>query len=273
MTLFVRIALALLVLAGLPAAPRAPQRPPPLRVPILMYHYISENPLLPADPGRTSLSVPPRMLAEQLDYLDSAGFTTISMDELMAGLRGEASLPPRPVVLTFDDGYADFYDQAYPLLLRHGAKATIYIISGRVGTPGYMGWPELRGLAASPLITIGAHTRTHVDFTEVSAERVRAEIAGSKRDIEAQLSITVRHFCYPAGHYTKAALEQVYASGFDTATVTREGVLHTLDQRLLLTRVRVNGYQPLSDLLDGLYDRRAAAMRPARLPLRGAVAN
>src|SRR5262245_20632003 len=109
---------------------------PSLHVPILMYHYISANPRAPADPLRTRLSVPPAQFAQQLAYLHRAGYTTITLDDLVDALHLHATLPSKPVILTFDDGYQDFYTNAYPLLRRYRDKATIYIITRNVGTPG-----------------------------------------------------------------------------------------------------------------------------------------
>src|SRR5262245_44156313 len=162
---------------------------PSLRVPILMYHYISRNPKAPDDPLRTRLSVPPAQFAQQLAYLRRAGYTTITLDDLVDALYMRVSLPSKPVILTFDDGYQDFFTNAYPLLRRYGDKATIYIITGKVGTTGYMSWPELRTLAASPLITIGAHTRTHRELPKLSARQSWQELAGSKADLETRLGI------------------------------------------------------------------------------------
>src|SRR5262245_17747955 len=179
---------------------------PSLHVPILMYHYISANPHAPADPVRTRLSVPPAQFAQQLAYLHRAGYTTITLDDLVGALHLHATLPSKPVILTFDDGYQDFYINAYPLLRRYGDKATIYIITRKVGTPGYMTWSELRALAASPLITIAAHTRTHPELPALTAKRSWAELAGSKADLQTRLGISVHHLAYPSGHYTTLTL-------------------------------------------------------------------
>ncbi len=228
-----------------------------------MYHYISANPKWPADPTRTRLSVPPAAFAAQLRYLRRAGYTTSTLDDLAAALDDGAPLPPKPMVLTFDDGYQDFYDDAYPLLKQYDDKATIYIITGKVGLPGYMTWGELRDLAGSPLITIGAHTRTHPDLAAVPATRAWNEMAGSKADLERRLGVVVRHFAYPAGEYNATTLSDAAAIGFTTAVTTREGLDERADQMLTLERVRVNGYSALADLIAGLQDKRQAVRRPA----------
>src|SRR5262249_23261713 len=156
------------------------------QIPILMYHHIAAPPNT-HNQRESSLDVPPAQLEAELAYFQSAGYTTITLDELTAALREGAPLPTKPLILTFDDGYGDFYTAAFPLLKRYNAKATIYIISERVGKPGYLTWDELRELATSPLITVGAHTRTHPQLAKQSAARVREELDGSKTDLESHL--------------------------------------------------------------------------------------
>jgi len=232
-----------------------------LRVPILMYHYISVNPRAPADSLRTRLSVPPAQFAQQLAYLHQAHYTTITLDALVDALHGRTLLPPKPVVLTFDDGYADFFTNAYPLLRHYGDKATIYIITHKVGIPGYLSWKQLHLLAAAPLITIAAHTRTHPELPALSPQQSWAELAGSKTDLETHLGITVRHLAYPDGHYTPTTLVQAAQIGFLTAVTTEPGMDERLDRLLTLPRVRVNGGAPLADLIAGLEDQRGSVMQ------------
>lgn len=227
-----------------------------VRVPILMYHHISDNSRWPNDDRKKRLTVQPEQLAEQLDYLQRAGYTTITLDDLVAALQTGAALPEKPVILSFDDGYQDFYTNAYPLLQRYGAKATIYIISGWVGQPDIMTWDELRELAASPLITIGAHTRTHPQLAKHSAGRSWEELAGGKADLETRLRITVRHLAYPSGSYNATTITQSQQVGFVTATTVHYGIQERADKLFELPRVFVNGGTPLEDLIVGLEGRR-----------------
>jgi peptidoglycan/xylan/chitin deacetylase (PgdA/CDA1 family) len=212
--------------------------------------------------------VPPRQFAAQLAYLKRAGYTTITLDDLVAALRDQARLPAKPVILTFDDGYEDFYANAYPLLQGFHDKATIYIITYDVGRPGYMTWRQLRELAASPLITIGAHTRTHRPLAQLTRAQSWAELAGSKADLQEQLGIAVRHLAYPYGSYSAKTIELANDLGYQTAVTTHEGMIQSLAHILALQRVRVDGYAGLNDLIAGLAGRRAAIVR--RMPARAA---
>ncbi len=242
--ILIAVAVADLLVGSGSAASIRPAAIALVRVPILMYHHISDNSRWPNDDRKKRLTVQPDRLAEQLDYLQRAGYTTITLDDLAAALRTGAPLPNKPVILTFDDGYQDFYTNAYPLLQRYGAKATIYIISGWVGRPDIMTWDELRTLAASPLITIGAHTRTHPQLAKHSAERSWEELAGSKADLEARLHITVQHLAYPSGNYNKTTIKQSQQIGFVTATTVHYGVQERADKLFELPRVFVNGGTP-----------------------------
>ena len=236
-------------LSALPAAPQlrltAPVPQPPgslatLRVPILIYHYLSANPN-PRDRLRTGLSIAPDVFDAQCRFLATHGYTTITLDDYLAARAGLRGLPPHPVILTFDDGYRDFYTNAYPILQRYQFRATIYIISDKIGQPNYMTWPQLRALAASPLITIGAHTRTHAQLDAVPLTRAQDEIAGSKQILEQQLGIAIAHFCYPYGKYNAAVKALVAAAGFRSATTTRRRSATAADDPLLIPRIEIVG--------------------------------
>ena len=259
------VAMLMLACFARPTSPPAAS-PRQLHVPSLMYHYISANPAWPNDTVRTNLSVPPPTFAAQLEYLQHAGYTTISLGDMVSALNGGATLPDKPIVLTFDDGYQDFYDNAYPLLKHYGDHATIYIISHDVDRPGYMTWDELRELATSPLITIGAHTRTHPDLSRLKVVDSWDEMAGSKTDLENQLGIVVRDIAYPSGRYSPTVLDQAGEIGFATGVTTREGQDETPGALLALPRIRVNGYTSIDDLIAGLQGRRSLHARRYRRP-------
>ena len=222
-----------------------------VQTPILMYHHIAAPPD-PHNQRESDLDVPPAQLEAELAYFQRAGYTTITLDELTAALNDQAALPPKPLILTFDDGYIDFYTAAFPLLKRYNAKATIYIITGRVGKPGYLTWDELRELAASPLITIGAHTRTHPQLANKSAARVRDELDGCKADLESHLGVVVRHLAYPSGSYNKDTIKQAQISGYMTAATVHFGIRERADKLLELPRVFVKGSETLDELIAGL---------------------
>ncbi|HMQ32212.1 MAG TPA: polysaccharide deacetylase family protein [Chloroflexaceae bacterium] len=219
--------------AGFTPAPPG-QRP---YIPILMYHYVRYvDP--GADPVGYNLSVTPEQLAAQLGWLRAAGYEAVRMDAVATCVRGEGPCPARAVALTFDDGYADAFTAALPILQQHGYTATFYIVSGFVGQPGYMGWDEIRALRDAGM-EIGAHSVTHPDLTSLGLEDLRAQVAHSGATIAAELGAPVLSFCYPAGRFNDTVVAVAGESGYTSATTTiSEG---PQDNPLALPRLRISG--------------------------------
>ncbi len=227
-------------------------RPTPIvRVPVLMYHYIRVNPN-PVDRIGAGLSVTPDLFAQQMTYLTQAGYTPVSLDDVYAAWTGARPLPPKPVVLTFDDGYRDFFTAAYPVLKARGFKATVYVVTDFLERPAYLTWDMLSVLASEGLVTIGSHTLTHVDLSTAPPDRARREIFESKHRLEERLGVGVNDFSYPSGRYNPAVVSLVEAAGYRTAVTTRPGNTLRLEERLTLPRVRVDGREGLAEFISKL---------------------
>jgi peptidoglycan/xylan/chitin deacetylase (PgdA/CDA1 family) len=210
-------------------------------VPILMYHYIR---IVDAstDPLGYRLSVAPDAFAAQMDWIADNGYTPITMATFTACLRGQQTCPARPVVLTFDDGYADNALEALPVLQQRGFVGTFFIVSGRVGAPGYMTPEQLVALRDAGM-EIGAHTVTHADLTQLARDAATVEMRDSRVALEELLGITVRSFSYPAGKYN-ADLERIaYEIGFESAVITQS--FRGFDQLYAIPRRRVLGGEPI----------------------------
>ena len=220
-------------------------RPPAasINVPILTYHYIRENPDRNDRLG-FALSVTPADFAAQMDWLARNGYQTITTAELHAYLAGTRALPSKPVILTFDDGYADFYTAALPVLRGHGFTAVAYIVSGFVGQPRYMTADQVRESDRSG-VEIGSHTVSHPDLTTMPGSSVLFQLRESKRVLEGLVGHPVVSFCYPSGKFSRSVAAAVSAAGFDDATTTRFGYTHTLADRYVWTRLRVSGGESL----------------------------
>ena len=220
-----------------------------IKVPILMYHYIEINPNPTGDPGRSRLLVTPANFEAQLKYLRDNGWTTVTLDDLISYFANPQLMPAKPVILTFDDGYQDFYDNAWPLLKKYHDKATIYVISlgGHPGACGnnfwqpnfYMTDAELRELASTTLITVGAHTEDHCSLKGKPEATQWQEILGSKTELEAIIGKPVRDFAYPYGSFDQTTLRIVKESGFDTAVTTIPGSVNNESMVYTLHRVRM----------------------------------
>jgi peptidoglycan/xylan/chitin deacetylase (PgdA/CDA1 family) len=221
-----------------------------VNVPILMYHYIRVNPD-PRDRLGFGLSVTPADFEAQMTWLAANGYHPIDLQDLERYLGGARSLPPRPVVLTFDDGYEDFYTTAYPVLRSHHFTAVSYVVTGFLGAPRYMTVAQVIELDAAG-IEIGAHTVTHADLTRLAAANMRHEVADSRAMLEGLLKHPVVDFCYPSGKVNAAVVLQVEVAGFRSATTTAAGTTHSLGDRFSWTRVRVAGGESLADFVQRL---------------------
>jgi peptidoglycan/xylan/chitin deacetylase (PgdA/CDA1 family) len=205
-----------------------------------MYHYV-RTVTNPKDRLGIRLSVTPRLFAAQMQYLADNGYTTLTMADLDAILSGRKPLPRKPVALTFDDGYEDFYTTAWPILQQHHFKATSYIITGFVGGAAYMTWDQIRQLDATGMVDFGAHTEHHLDLQGLNASRLWTEVDGSKLDLEQHLGHQVLDFCYPSGEYNALVITDVQRAGYETATTTHSGYLQSLQWAFTLPRIRVTG--------------------------------
>ncbi len=210
-----------------------------INVPILTYHYIRINPDR-FDRMGFALSVTPTDFAAQMDWLKDSGYHPITAGDLHAYLSGARGLPGKPVILTFDDGYADFYTTALPILRAHDFRATAYVVSGFVGWPNYMTAAQVLEADRSG-IEIGSHTVNHPNLTNLSSVSVRSQLVDSKRFLENLLGHPVTSFCYPSGKVNSMVAWQVADVGYDSATTTAFGFRHTLADRYLWTRLRVSG--------------------------------
>lgn len=222
----------------LPPPPPFTPAPPGERpyIPILMYHYVRYVDRA-ADPLGFGLSVTPEQLDGQLSWLRSAGYETVRMDAVAACLHGTGPCPQRAVAFTFDDGYADAFTTALPILRRHRAVATFYIVSGFIGRAGYMGWNELRVLRDEGM-EIGAHSVTHADLTTLGLEDLRTEIGQSGAAIAAELGQAVVSFCYPGGHFNDTVVTATREAGYTSATTTIQDGLQT--DPFTLPRLRIS---------------------------------
>ncbi len=222
----------------------------PLRVPILMYHYISVPPKN-ADIYRLDLSVTPQNLDAQLGYLKHAGFNVISLDELLLAWKGEAELPPRPIVLTFDDGYRDNYTYAFPLLKKYGFSATFSLITQYIdqNNPNYVTWKQVTEMHRAGM-DFAAHSYNHADLKGKDVDFLVYQILGSKEAIEARTKEPLHFFTYPSGSYDQLTIDVVKSANFWGALTTQEGSLNSYANRFEIRRVRIRGADTLKKFIE-----------------------
>ena len=223
-----------------------------LRVPILMYHYVSTPPP-GADQYRVNLSIEPDMFRQHLQYLKDNGYTTISLYDLDAALAEGTPLPDKPVILTFDDGYSDHYVTAFPLLREFGMTATFFIITDTAdhGSANYMSWAQMDEMAAAGM-SIESHTKTHAELRGRTYDFLVYEILGSLESVRAHTIEKGQMFCYPVGRYDDLTLSVLGSTDVLRAVTTEFGLWHTTDNRLEVPRVRISyttGVNGLAGLL------------------------
>jgi peptidoglycan/xylan/chitin deacetylase (PgdA/CDA1 family) len=219
--------------------------PKSAKVPILTYHYIRVNPDR-FDRLGFALSVTPADFAAQMDWLAHNGYHPITTEMLYGYLSGTRGLPSKPIVLTFDDGYEDFYTTALPILRSHDFTAVAYIVSGFVGRPGYMTAAQVVEADRSG-IEIGSHTVDHANLARTSLGGLRYEVTASKQALEKLLGHAVNSFCYPSGKFNQDVINAVAGAGYHDATTTWFGFAHTRGDRYTWTRLRISGGEALGD--------------------------
>ena len=215
-----------------------------VNVPILVYHYIRLNPV-PSDKLGFGLSVTPAEFLAQMDWLRLSGGHPVTMHQVLAAMSGGPPLPKHPVVLTFDDGYADFASVAVPVLQREGFVATDYVVGGFIGRPGYMTAAQVRQVAADGMV-IGAHTMHHVDLASDPPSLAWIEISASRALLQQLLQRPVSDFAYPYGDVDGVVEWLTQRAGFSDAMTMNAGTLQCSGARYLLPRIRVGGYDTVA---------------------------
>jgi len=203
-------------------------------VPVLMYHSIDDKDQL------TKLSVNPKSFAAQMEFLHRNRYNVITLEHLAVCLKKGENVPPKTVVITFDDGYYNNYQYAYPLLKKYNFPATIFIIISKVGTPGYMGWREIKEMSDSGLITIGSHTISHKWLPAMGTKELRSELADSKRILEERTGRPVNTLCYPIGAHDDRVKTEAERSGYSCAVATNPGRYIPNDDVYAIKRIKIS---------------------------------
>ncbi len=227
--------------------PKFDGQPRTATVPILMYHYISTPPVV-TDKIRVGLSVPPEMFDAQVKLLIDNGFTTITLFDLYSHLATGQKLPAKPIVLTFDDGYVDNYEQAFPILKKYGQTGTFFVLTGPADAkdPAYLSWEMINAMSSAGM-DMQLHAKDHVDLRHRRYEDLIWQIIGGRQSIEGHTGRPVVFMAYPSGKYDSTVIKFLTDNNFWGAVTTESGRTHTLSDALTWTRVRIAGQLSLKD--------------------------
>lgn len=239
----------------------------PPGVPVLMYHEIADTATT-----QSKLAVAPELFADQLAYLSGQGFTSLTAGELAAILADrERQLPARPVVLTFDDGYGDFYDVALPLLKQHGLTGTVFQTTGWVGLTDQvkrmMNWRELAEVAECGF-EIGAHTYRHPQLDQLPGKEARNEIFGPKHEIEDKIGMAVPGLSYPFGYSNRMVQELAREAGHTYAYAVGNALTGG-DDLFTLPRLTVKRSTTMKSFQQMVNGKDTPALKRARLLTQG----
>jgi peptidoglycan/xylan/chitin deacetylase (PgdA/CDA1 family) len=237
------------------------------RVPILMYHSVSDN-LFGKSHPYYQINTSPRVFARQMRWLRQNGYRTMDITDMWAAIVAGTDLS-KTVVITFDDGYQDFYTSAFDVMKQCGFTATIYLATDRIqDTPvriegvDYLSWREVRELHSAG-IRFGSHTVTHPDLRSLGPDQIDYEVGYSKEIIEQKLGAAVKSFAYPFAFpeedkdFARFLADILENLGFENGVSTILGRASRKSNPFYLPRLPVNSWDDTSFLrakLGGDYD-------------------
>jgi peptidoglycan/xylan/chitin deacetylase (PgdA/CDA1 family) len=212
-----------------------------------MYHYVSEPPA-DADIYRRDLSVTPTNFEAQLAWLQSHGYESITLTDLVYHLARGWPLPDKPVILTFDDGYRDNYTNAFPLLQEYGYTGIFFLVTGPIDfeNPDYLTWDMVEEMHRAGM-DFQPHSYRHLDLRGAGTDFLVFEILAPKEAIQARTGETPRFYAYPSGRYDDRTIAVLKSANYWAAVITEQGATHTSDGLFELDRVRVRGRHSLED--------------------------
>ena len=203
-------------------------------VPVLMYHSIDNN------DKATKLSVSPESFERQMRFLSTRHYNVVGLDKVASYIQNNEKVPPRTVSITFDDGIYNNYQYAYPVLKKYGIPATIFVITNKIGQPGYLGWRELREMSDSGVITIGSHTISHLWLPAMGTKDLNYELRASKDLLEKNLGKKVSTFCYPIGAHDERVERTAREAGYACAVATNPGHSAPSDDIYAIKRIKIS---------------------------------
>lgn len=208
---------------------------PCIRLPVLMYHHIQDLAQAKKE-GHGWLSVSPEVFSTQMQYLKQKGYQTVSSQELINFFDNGTKLPNKPVMLTFDDGYEDFFVNARPALNQNNFGAMMFLPTGLMNNPGYLAWNEIGQMTGK--IEFANHTWSHY-YLKGDKSQIEKEIDTAQTQLEDHGLGKPKVFAYPYGYESQNDIQILTQKDFKLAFTTRSGSIQCAKKRLVLPRIRV----------------------------------
>lgn len=220
-------------------------------VPILAYHRLGEN--------SSAMTISPAKFREQMAYLADRGYRVVGLNDLLAFLHGQRALPPRSVVISFDDGHQSIYNDAFPVLREYGFPATIFVYSDYVNRGG-LTWNQLEEMRSSGLITVLPHSKTHANLVRreqgetltAYRKRLGQEIVDPAKLLSRKLSEDIFAFAYPYGDTNEEVTQVLRRQGYRMGLTVQPGGNAIFASPFLLRRAMVFGNQGMDHFVKRL---------------------
>ncbi len=213
-----------------------------LNVPVIFYHHIQPQQMA-KDKGQTSISVDNGMFDLQMGYLSSHGYAAITVKQLVDALIGHSGVPAKSIAITFDDGYKDNFENAFPVLQKYHLTANLMLATGLMGGPDYLSWDQVKQMAGSGLFYFTDHTWSHYSLGKGDPAKIKFEVDTARDQIQQHTGQTVNIFTYPYGTFTPQAISFLQQDGFVGAFSTLPGTLQCDSFLMTLHRTRIGNAQ------------------------------
>ncbi len=212
-------------------------------VPILTYHHIGQS--------SQWYYVGADHFEYQMIFLKLLGYSPISIQEMIDCLSGKGTLPWKPIVITFDDGYQDNWSQAVPILEKYGFRATFFVVTGKVGAPGYINWQDLQTMQEKGM-EIGSHTVNHYPPNLINLKEFSRELTLSRLMLENNLQPPVNIFANPHGETTPAIINLLKQARYVAACSSIAGSNFADTDSFLIRRVTIKNMAGAKGLISFL---------------------
>ena len=185
------------------------------------------------------MTIVPQKFEEQIKWLADNGYQTLTLSTYFDKIANQETIPEKTVLITVDDGYRDFFENAAPILAKYNQTATVFVITNSIDLPNFLTWDQIKTLSDQG-IEFGSHSLTHPNLTKLSDSKLQQEVSDSKNKLEEELNAKVNFFCYPSGNFDDRVEKIVKAAGYKGALTTLSGYNVSNKNLYEMRRIRIS---------------------------------